>query len=100
MTQFDPAMLWIALGLLGQGIFSLRFLIQWLASERRGRSVVPMPFWYLSIAGGAVLLAYALWRQDPVFILGQALGIAIYLRNIVLIRRPRTPDAARGGAAA
>ena len=84
MTQHD---IWIGIGLLGQALFSARFLLQWLASERQGRSVVPHAFWWLSIAGGATLLAYALWRRDPVFVLGQGLGLAVYLRNIALIRR-------------
>ena len=84
MTQHD---IWIGIGLLGQALFSARFLLQWLASERQGRSVVPHAFWWLSIAGGAMLLAYALWRRDPVFVLGQGLGLAVYLRNIALIRR-------------
>ena len=76
--------LWLAVGLLGQAMFFSRFLVQWLASERAKRSVFPMAFWYLSLAGGVLLLAYAIWRQDPVFILGQTTGAAIYLRNIRL----------------
>jgi lipid-A-disaccharide synthase-like uncharacterized protein len=63
-----------------------RFVIQWLASERQGRSVIPVSFWYLSILGALVLLAYALHRRDPVFVAGQGLGVAIYLRNLYLIR--------------
>ncbi|CAN5162191.1 MAG: lipid-A-disaccharide synthase N-terminal domain-containing protein [Gemmatimonadetes bacterium] len=80
---------WIAIGLIGQTFFFSRFLVQWLASERAGRSVVPRAFWYLSIAGGAILLAYALWRRDPVFILGQSVGIFVYVRNLVLLKRER-----------
>ncbi len=80
---------WIAIGLIGQTCFFSRFLVQWLASERAGRSVVPRAFWYLSIAGGAILLAYALWRRDPVFILGQSVGIFVYVRNLVLLKRER-----------
>lgn len=79
--------LWLGLGLLGQGAFSGRFLIQWLASERAGRSVVPTVFWVLSVVGSALLLVYALHRRDPVFILGQSAGIAIYGRNLQMIRR-------------
>ncbi|MTE01097.1 hypothetical protein GIY56_12400 [Paracoccus sp. YIM 132242] len=78
---------WIGIGFLGQALFSARFVIQWLASERSGRSVVPLAFWWFSLAGGATLLAYALWRGDPVFVLGQGLGLAVYLRNLALIRR-------------
>jgi lipid-A-disaccharide synthase-like uncharacterized protein len=60
---------------------------QWLASERAGRSVVPRAFWYLSIAGGAIVLSYAIWRRDPVFILGQSVGLFVYVRNLILLRR-------------
>jgi lipid-A-disaccharide synthase-like uncharacterized protein len=78
--------LWLAVGFAGQALFSARFLVQWLASERRGRSVVPLAFWYFSVAGGVTLLAYAVYRRDPVFIVGQLGGLAIYLRNLQLIR--------------
>jgi lipid-A-disaccharide synthase-like uncharacterized protein len=87
--------LWLALGFLGQALFSARFVVQWLASERAGRSVVPLAFWFFSLGGGATLLAYAVYRGDPVFIVGQAAGLFIYARNLVLIRResifPRAP---------
>lgn len=82
-----PEQTWIAVGLAGQACFFSRFLVQWIASERRGRSVVPRAFWYLSIAGGLTLLCYSLWRRDPVFILGQSMGLFVYLRNLVLLRR-------------
>ena len=87
-----PAEAWLALGFLGQACFFSRFLVQWLASERAGRSVVPRAFWYLSIAGGAIaggaiVLTYAIWRRDPVFILGQSVGVFVYLRNLVLLHR-------------
>ncbi len=85
----DAEHFWIGIGLLGQALFSSRFLVQWIASERSKRSVMPMMFWYFSLAGGAVLLAYALYRNDPVFIIGQAFGFFIYLRNIYLIFRER-----------
>ena len=78
--------IWIAVGLSGQALFSMRFLVQWLASERQRRSVVPLTFWYFSVAGGVTLLAYALYRRDPVFIVGQLGGLGIYLRNLQLIR--------------
>ncbi|MES1925249.1 lipid-A-disaccharide synthase N-terminal domain-containing protein [Salinisphaera sp. T31B1] len=80
-------MAWLALGLLGQGLFSARFLVQWVASERARRSHIPVAFWYLSIVGGLTLLAYAIYRADPVFILGQSSGVFIYARNLYLIRR-------------
>jgi lipid-A-disaccharide synthase-like uncharacterized protein len=90
---------WLVLGFAGQAAFSGRFVVQWLASEREGRSVVPVTFWFLSIAGSLLLLAYALHRRDPVFVLGQAMGVFIYLRNLALIRREaraaRSLDAGR-----
>ncbi|MGB8713057.1 MAG: lipid-A-disaccharide synthase N-terminal domain-containing protein [Onishia taeanensis] len=79
--------LWIGVGFLGQAMFSGRFLVQWLASERAKRSVVPLAFWFFSLAGGVTLLAYAIYRQDPVFIAGQGAGLLIYTRNLMLIRR-------------
>tara|TARA_B100000700_G_scaffold216607_1_gene238134 strand:- start:16348 stop:16647 length:300 start_codon:yes stop_codon:yes gene_type:complete len=79
--------LWISVGFLGQAMFSGRFLVQWLASERAKRSVVPLAFWFFSLAGGVTLLAYAIYRQDPVFIAGQGAGLLIYTRNLMLIRR-------------
>lgn len=77
--------LWILLGLLGQFLFFLRFFFQWLTSEKKKRSVIPISFWYLSIFGGILLLAYAIYRRDPVFILGQSLGVVIYARNLYFI---------------
>jgi len=76
---------WVVIGLGGQLMFTARFLVQWIASERAGRSVVPIAFWYFSISGGVILLAYAIYRADPVFILGQSLGVFIYSRNLWLI---------------
>ncbi len=84
---------WVIIGLGGQLLFTARFLVQWIASERAGRSVVPMVFWYLSIGGGLVLFAYAVYRKDPVFILGQSMGIFIYARNLWLIHAERRRDA-------
>jgi lipid-A-disaccharide synthase-like uncharacterized protein len=86
------SVLWLVIGFLGQLLFSLRFLAQWVASERAGRSVVPLSFWYLSVLGGATLLAYAIYRADPVFIVGQLTGVFIYGRNLQLIRRERAAD--------
>ena len=80
---------WIAVGFAGQILFSMRFIVQWIMSEREGRSYIPMAFWYFSIAGGVTLLAYAIHRQDPVFIVGQAFGVLIYGRNLTLIFRER-----------
>lgn len=84
---------WLIVGFIGQGLFTARFLAQWIASERAGRSVVPTAFWLFSIVGGATLLVYAFYRQDPVFIVGQAMGLAIYGRNVYFISREN--DAAR-----
>lgn len=81
--------IWLAVGFLGQACFSMRFLIQWIASERRKESVIPIYFWYFSIGGGLTLLSYALYRHDPVFILGQAAGLFVYSRNLYLIHRKR-----------
>ena len=86
IEQFD---LWVLFGFIAQVMFMARFLVQWIASERARRSVVPTAFWFFSIAGGTLLLIYAIYREDPVFILGQAAGLFIYLRNIALIRRER-----------
>jgi lipid-A-disaccharide synthase-like uncharacterized protein len=80
---------WIALGFLAQALFTMRFAVQWIASERAGRSVVPMAFWVFSIGGGLLLLIYALHRRDPVFIAGQGLGVFIYLRNLQFVLRER-----------
>lgn len=83
--------IWLAVGFLGQACFSTRFLIQWIASERRKESVIPVYFWYFSIAGGLTLLTYAVYRLDPVFILGQGAGLLVYSRNLYLIYRKREP---------
>jgi len=83
----QPEQLMVIIGFAGQGLFAMRFIIQWLTSEKHARSVIPLAFWYFSIGGGAVLLLYALWRKDPVIICGQGLGLFIYLRNLYLIRR-------------
>lgn len=80
---------WLGVGFCGQALFSLRFLVQWMSSERKQRSVVPLAFWYFSLAGGATLLAYAIYRADPVFIVGQLTGLFIYARNLQLIARER-----------
>ena len=78
--------IWLAAGFGGQALFAARFLVQWLKSEKERRSVIPTAFWYLSLGGGLVLLVYALHLRDPVFIAGQATGVFIYLRNLMLLR--------------
>jgi len=90
-----PELVWIGVGFLGQALFSMRFIIQWWVSERQRRSVVPLAFWYFSLAGGATLLAYAVYRLDPVFIIGQAAGLFVYSRNLMLITRERANSIAR-----
>lgn len=77
----------VIVGYLGQALFFSRFLVQWIASERKKQSTVPVMFWYLSIGGGALLLVYALWRRDQVIVLGQLVGVFVYVRNLALIRR-------------
>jgi lipid-A-disaccharide synthase-like uncharacterized protein len=78
---------WVGIGLLGQALFSARFLVQWIATERKRQSVVPRQFWYFSVGGGLTLLAYAIYRLDPVFIFGQAAGLLVYSRNLYFIHR-------------
>ncbi|OWW21984.1 lipid-A-disaccharide synthase N-terminal domain-containing protein [Noviherbaspirillum denitrificans] len=82
----DDETWWLGVGMLGQALFMMRFVIQWIQSERRRASVIPVAFWYFSLMGGVVLLVYSIHRRDPVFIAGQALGVVIYLRNLYLVR--------------
>jgi lipid-A-disaccharide synthase-like uncharacterized protein len=84
-----PEQVMIVVGFGGQALFGMRFIIQWLTSEGEQRSVIPLAFWYFSIGGGSVLLLYAVWRQDPVIICGQGLGLFIYARNLIFISRER-----------
>jgi lipid-A-disaccharide synthase-like uncharacterized protein len=79
--------IWLIIGFLGQGLFFGRWLVQWIASERTAESRVPVSFWYMSLIGGLITLTYAIYRKDPVFISGQALGAVVYVRNLVLIHR-------------
>jgi lipid-A-disaccharide synthase-like uncharacterized protein len=81
----DKETIWLAVGFLGQALFSARFLVQWIKSEKEKKSVFPIAFWYFSIAGGVTLLAYAVYRKDPVFILGQLSGLFIYFRNLYFV---------------
>ena len=82
VVKFDA---WVLLGFVAQAFFTMRFVVQWIASERARASVIPVAFWFFSIGGGALLLVYALYRRDPVFIAGQALGLVVYLRNLYFI---------------
>jgi lipid-A-disaccharide synthase-like uncharacterized protein len=81
--------LWLVVGFVGQGLFTARFLVQWWVSEKKRDSVVPIAFWWLSLLGGATLLAYAISRRDPVIICGQAMGLFIYTRNLMLAGKGR-----------
>lgn len=95
VARFD---FWLVFGLAAQLVFGSRFILQWIASERAGRSVMPLSFWFLSIAGGIMTLVYGLVRREPVIIIGQALSTGIYLRNLGLIFRERRAAQARDGA--
>lgn len=86
VAKFD---LWLLLGLFGQGLFAMRFVVQWLASEREGRSVMPVAFWFFSIGGGLITFIYGLYKREPIIIMGQSLSLLIYARNLVLIARER-----------
>jgi lipid-A-disaccharide synthase-like uncharacterized protein len=88
---------WQVVGFLGQGVFTARFLVQWIASEKEGDSVVPIAFWWLSILGGFSLLIYAIYRQDPVFIVGQSMGMVVYVRNLMLVARKKRRATRRAG---
>lgn len=85
---------WVLIGLSAQALFTMRFLVQWIASERAGHSVIPLAFWLFSIGGGLLLLIYSLYRRDPVFIAGQAFGVFVYLRNLYFVLRERKTAAA------
>lgn len=94
--KLDPEHIWLGVGFAGQALFGARFLIQWIRSEMLRRSVIPIAFWYCSLGGGVVLLAYAIWRADPVFIVGQGMGLVVYGRNLYLIYRARRVAPAPG----
>ncbi len=86
VARFD---LWLLFGIGAQILFAMRFVVQWIASERAGRSVMPVAFWFFSVAGGLLTLVYGLVRREPIIIVGQALSLFIYARNLRLIFRPR-----------
>src|SRR3954462_6604843 len=85
----SQAKLWLIVGFAGQAIFTARFLVQWIASERKRDSIVPVAFWWLSLLGGLTLLSYASYRQDPVIIVGQAMGLVVYTRNLMLVGKAK-----------
>ena len=80
---------WLTIGFLGQALFTARFLVQWLASEKKRKSTVPVAFWWLSLFGGAAILSYAIFRKDPVIITGQGMGLFVYVRNLMLLSKAR-----------
>lgn len=86
--------IWLSIGFGGQALFAMRFIVQWIVSEKQKESVIPIAFWYFSICGGVILLSYAIWRADPVIILGQSTGLFIYLRNLYFVLRRRKEDKA------
>jgi lipid-A-disaccharide synthase-like uncharacterized protein len=98
--QWSDSLGWLLIGLVGQSAFFARFLVQWVASERAGRSFVPMSFWYLSLGGSLVLLVYAVHRAEPVFLLGQLPNAFVYVRNIMLIKRAGAEGSPSGTPAA
>jgi lipid-A-disaccharide synthase-like uncharacterized protein len=91
----SQAELWLIIGFAGQAIFTARFLVQWIASERKRDSVIPVAFWWLSLLGGLTLLSYACSRRDPVIIVGQAMGLFVYARNLMLVGKARRRSARR-----
>lgn len=92
MMNLSRETLWLILGFAGQAVFTGRFVLQWLYSEYKKRSIIPVGFWYLSILGSAMLLVYAIYRQDPVFIVGQSFGFIVYLRNLQLIAKHKNTN--------
>ena len=88
----DKNLIWMIIGFVGQGFFSARFIVQWVMSEIKKQSIIPLGFWYFSLLGGATLFAYALYKEDPVFIVGKGAGLLIYTRNLYLIRKRSAAD--------
>jgi lipid-A-disaccharide synthase-like uncharacterized protein len=88
----DKNLIWMIIGFVGQGFFSARFIVQWIMSEIKKQSIIPLGFWYFSLLGGVTLFAYALHKEDPVFIVGQGAGLLIYSRNLYLIRKRSRSD--------
>ncbi len=85
----SPLTFWLTVGFLGQALFTARFMLQWVASERKGTSVVPVGFWWFSLLGGTALLCYAISRRDAVIITGQGMGIVVYVRNLILLGKAK-----------
>jgi lipid-A-disaccharide synthase-like uncharacterized protein len=83
---------WVLFGFLGQAAFSARFIVQWIVSEKNKESTIPVAFWYLSLVGGLILVIYALYKKDPVFVIGQGSGLVVYIRNLILIRKKQQAE--------
>jgi lipid-A-disaccharide synthase-like uncharacterized protein len=98
--MISQAKLWLIIGFAGQALFTARFLVQWIVSERKRDSVVPIAFWWLSLVGGLTLLSYASYRQDPVIIVGQGMGLVVYARNLMLVGKAKRRAAQRRRSAA
>jgi len=94
MCPQESSAMWLIIGFAAQALFTGRFVVQWIYSEKHGKSLIPLAFWYFSIAGGVSLVIYSIQRQDPVFIAGQAGGLIVYVRNLFLIRKDRRRTAA------
>jgi lipid-A-disaccharide synthase-like uncharacterized protein len=88
-SSMTTEQMWVGIGVVGQAFFGMRVLLQWIATERQQRSVVPLSFWLFSVAGGITLLSYAIYRLDPVFIIAEVMGLLIYVRNLSFLRRSR-----------
>jgi lipid-A-disaccharide synthase-like uncharacterized protein len=88
-SSMTTEQMWVGIGVVGQAFFGMRVLLQWIATERQQRSVVPLSFWLFSVAGAITLLSYAIYRLDPVFIIAEVMGLLIYARNLCFVRRSR-----------
>ena len=89
----DIAIIWLIIGFVGQTLFAMRFIVQWIKSEKQKKSIIPIAFWYFSIGGGLIVLSYAIHKRDPVFIVGQLFGVVIYARNLYFIYKERKQNA-------
>jgi lipid-A-disaccharide synthase-like uncharacterized protein len=87
MSKYE--MMWVGIGFVGQGLFFSRWLLQWFVSERKAESQIPVSFWYMSLIGSVIVLAYAIHKIDPVFISGQGIGTVVYVRNLILLHRAK-----------
>lgn len=96
LNALSPEKIWLIIGFFAQALFASRFVVQWIATERARASVIPISFWYISLVGAGLLLAYAIYKKDPVFILGQSTGAIVYVRNLYFIHRTNARSAEAG----